>query len=190
MIEPFEVSTSAIDGLLVLRTKSIHDERGAVRELFRASAFDEAGIEAGPWQQVNATESQPGAIRGLHGEAMTKLVGVVSGWAFGAYVDVRPDSPTAGGVVTVELRLGVQVLVPPGVCNGFQSCGDAPTQYVYCFDDEWRPGMPGVAVNPLDPELGIRWPIPPDVEDRSRVSAKDAALPTLREVLAGTRRRD
>ena len=40
------------------------------------------------------------------------------------------------------------------------------------------------AVNPFDAELGINWPIPIDREDRSLLSAKDAAAPALAEVLA------
>jgi dTDP-4-dehydrorhamnose 3,5-epimerase len=44
--------------------------------------------------------------------------------------------------------------------------------------------MAGVAVNPFDAELGIKWPIPIDREDRSLLSAKDAAAPALAEVLA------
>ena len=39
--------------------------------------------------------------------------------------------------------------------------------------------MAGTAVNPLDPALGIEWPLPVDVEDRSQISAKDAGLPPL-----------
>ena len=40
-------------------------------------------------------------------------------------------------------------------------------------------GMAGVAVTPLDPALGIAWPIPIDADDRAQLSAKDAAAPTL-----------
>ena len=90
-----------------------------------------------------------------------------------------PSTPTAGKVVTVELVKGRQVLVPSGVCNGFQSVSDGPTQYLYCFDAEWRPGMSGGAVDPLDPRLAIAWPIPVDPNDRSIISAKDAELPPL-----------
>jgi dTDP-4-dehydrorhamnose 3,5-epimerase len=43
--------------------------------------------------------------------------------------------------------------------------------------------MSGVAVNPMDPDLGIVWPVPVDVNDRAQLSAKDFGLPTLREVL-------
>jgi dTDP-4-dehydrorhamnose 3,5-epimerase len=183
-ITPFRAETTDIAGLLVVRMKQVTDERGTIRELFRLSAFAEAGVpSAGPWLQVNATETSQGAIRGLHGEAMTKLVAVVHGEAFGAYVDTRPDSPSRGKVVTVPLIKGTQVLVPAGVCNGFQSVSPGTSQYLYCFDAEWVPGMSGAAVNPLDPDLGIVWPIPVDVDDRALISAKDAGLPRLRDML-------
>ena len=146
----------------------------------------EAGLHPGPWWQLNLTETRRGAIRGLHGEAMTKLVCVVAGEALGVYVDTRADSPTCGRAITVQLTLGTQVLVPPGVCNGFQSISVAPTQYLYCFDQEWVPGMAGVAVHPLDPALGVEWPIEIDPADTSLLSAKDAAQPGLAEVLASS----
>jgi dTDP-4-dehydrorhamnose 3,5-epimerase len=180
---PFGIEPTDIDGLLVIRLKQITDDRGTIRELFRTSAFAEAGVRVGPWLQVNATETAHGAIRGLHGEAMTKLVAIVHGEAFGAYVDVRPDSSSRGKVVTVPLVKGTQVLVPAGVCNGFQSVSPEVSQYLYCFDQEWVPGMSGVAVNPMDPDLGIVWPVPVDISDRAQLSAKDFGLPTLREVL-------
>lgn len=186
-IEDFRVETTAIEGLAVIRMKHIHDERGTVREFFRASAMREAGLAVGPWQQLNLTETAHGAVRGLHGEAMTKLVSVVEGEVFGAYVDTRIGSPTLGAVVTVPIEVGTQVLVPRGVCNGFQSVSSGVSQYLYCFDEEWRPGMPGTAVNPLDPALGIAWPIPVDAEDRAQVSVKDAAAPTLAQALGALR---
>lgn len=179
------VHRTDIDGLLVIDLKQVTDERGTVREFFRRSGFTGGELPVvGPWHQVNVTESGRGAIRGLHGEAMTKLVGVTHGEALGAYVDAREQSMTRGRIVTVPLTVGRQVLVPPGVCNGFQSISDGVTQYLYCFDQEWRPGMAGVAVNPLDPELDIAWPVPVDPNDRAQISAKDAALPQLRDVLA------
>lgn len=174
------VEPTAVDGLLRITMKQVTDERGTVREFYRQSAWREAGLpDLGPWQQVNLTETRPGALRGLHGEAMHKLVAVAAGEAFGAYLDARPDSPTYGAVETLHLVAGQQVLVPSGVCNGFQSVGEVPTQYLYCFDAEWVPGMAGVAVNPLDPALGIRWPLPVDVADPAQISAKDAAAPAF-----------
>lgn len=178
----FQVRGTEIDGLLVLSMKQIADERGTVRELFRSSAFAEAGVPAGPWTQINATETRQGAVRGLHGEDTVKLVAVIEGEAFGVYLDARPESPSRGTVVTVRLRKGAQVLVPPGVCNGFQAVSSGLTQYLYCFTTEWTPGMTGVAVHPLDPALAIAWPLPVDANDRAALSAKDAALPAFAQL--------
>ena len=181
-ITEMSVEQTEIDGLVVITMKQVEDERGFVREFYRESSWIEAGLPSlGKWLQVNVTESKQGAVRGLHGEDMHKLVAIASGRAFGAYVDSRPGSGTYGKVVTVDLVPGRQVLVPKGVCNGFQSVSEGGTQYLYCFDAEWAPGMAGTAVNPLDPNLGIVWPLPIDVDDPSIISAKDAAQPPLAE---------
>jgi dTDP-4-dehydrorhamnose 3,5-epimerase len=176
------VERSDIDGLAVVTMKQVTDGRGTIREFHRASAFAAAGLGSpGPWVQVNVTETNRGAIRGMHGEQMTKLVAVASGRAHGAYVDARRGSATFGAVVQLELVPGVQVLVPPGVCNGFQALEDR-TQFLYCFDVEWQPDMTGVACTPLDPDLGIDWPIAVDPDDTAQVSAKDRSAPRLAEL--------
>ena len=74
--------------------------------------------------------------------------------------------------------------VPQGVCKGFQATAEGSSEYLYFFDAEWQPTMAGVSVNPLDEDLGIAWPILIDPDDRDQISAKDAAAPTLAEVLA------
>ena len=183
-VQDMEVRSTPIDGLRVATLKQVTDGRGTVREFFRRSAFEAAGLPADrPWAQVNVTETDRGAIRGMHGEQMHKLVGVAWGEVFAAYVDARAGSPSLGVVVTETLSPGRQVLVPPGVCNGFQSLVDG-TQYLYCFDVEWAPDMDGVAISPFDPDLGIDWPIPVDPDDPALVSAKDRAAPRLRDLEA------
>jgi dTDP-4-dehydrorhamnose 3,5-epimerase len=178
----FDVRPTSIEGLCLVTVKQVADERGTIRELFRRSAFEAAGVTAlGTLSQINVTDSGRGAIRGLHAEQTTKLLTLAAGEAFGAYVDTRPASPTYGVVATERLRPGVQVLVPRGVANGFQTLSDV-SHYVYCFDEEWRPGMPGVAVNPLDPALSIAWPIDIDPDDTALLSAKDRAAPMFADL--------
>lgn len=173
---------TAIAGLWRIEPKAVTDERGTVREFYRHSDHAPlSGVDR--WAQLNLTWTQHGAVRGLHGEPMTKLVGVVQGEAFGIYLDARADSATYGVVVTLRLTVGVQVLVPSGVCNGFQAVSDPGCQYLYCFDREWQPGLGGVAVTPLDPDLAIDWPIAIDPDDREQISAKDATAPRLAEVI-------
>lgn len=184
-VTPFEVQSTEIEGLYVITLKQIKDNRGVIRELFRESTLKDAGLTGfGSWKQVNTTETKQGVIRGLHGEEMSKLVAIVEGTAFGVYVDVRPDSATRGKVATVNLTKGIQVLVPQGVCNGFQSTSEGISQYTYCFDAEWVPGMKGYSVAPLDPALGIKWPISVNPEDYELISRKDVAAPTLEEALS------
>jgi dTDP-4-dehydrorhamnose 3,5-epimerase len=125
------VRQSEILGLVVLRMKQVEDGRGTIREFFRASAMAEAGLWAGPWRQVNITRTVPGAVRGLHGEAMTKLVCVVAGEAFGAYHGERmrpqvwPSAEQVGaplmikGGVTGPVNDGQDRGTPLGVLAGF-----------------------------------------------------------------------
>ena len=106
MIE-FDARPTAIDGLLFLTMKQVGDDRGTVREFYRESALSEPALpRLGPWRQVNVTQTRQGAVRGIHAEAMVKLVGVVVGEAFAAYVDLRPGSGTFGKVVTTTLTPG------------------------------------------------------------------------------------
>jgi dTDP-4-dehydrorhamnose 3,5-epimerase len=187
-VTDFDVRPSLIEGLFLITMKQVTDDRGTVREFYRESAFVEAGLPSlGPWVQVNVTETRRGAIRGLHGEDMAKLVAVVAGEAHGAYVDARPASPSFGRVVTATLRPGSQVLVPNGVLNGFQAISSEPTQYLYCFDTEWVPGMAGAACTPLDPALAIDWPIPVDTGDGGQISAKDRDAPPFSSIGEGAR---
>lgn len=180
-IEPFSVKESNIEGLKIISAKMSTDERGTVRELFRGSTYFEVLPETvTEWKQINLTRTKKGAVRGLHGEAMSKLVTVAYGAVFGAYVDTRPGSKTFGAVQTVQITPGVQVFVPQGVCNGFQALED--TEYLYCFDNEWVPGMPGTALCPLDAELAINWPIPIDPHNRNQISEKDSKAPTFKEL--------
>ena len=180
-IEPFAVNDSNIEGLKIISAKMSTDDRGTVRELFRGSIYFEVLPKTVTgWKQINLTRTKKGAVRGLHGEVMSKLVTVAYGSVFGAYVDTRPNSKTFGAVQTVHITPGVQVFVPQGVCNGFQALED--TEYLYFFDNEWAPGMPGTALCPLDPELDIKWPIPIETSDFNQISEKDSKAPTLKEL--------
>jgi dTDP-4-dehydrorhamnose 3,5-epimerase len=176
VVTPFGARETSIPGLFVVDMKQIGDDRGVVREFYRRSDFGTSLPTLGPWAQLNVTETHRGAIRGLHGEQTNKFVEVVAGGAFEVYLDARPTSPTCGKVETVALHQGVGVLVSAGMCNGFQAVAPRTTQYLYCFDQEWEPGMAGTSVN--------RWPIVIDPSDRKLLSEKDASLPCLFDVRA------
>jgi dTDP-4-dehydrorhamnose 3,5-epimerase len=150
------------------------DPRGVVREFFRQSRAAESGIPAPKegWAQINVTESNYGAVRGLHAEATDKLIGIVTGEGFGVWIDARPTSDSFGEMMTSFLHAGTRVYVPAGVLNGWQSLAQ-PSQYIYCFSSEWTPDLKGVWVNPLDATLSIPWPVPIEKGNRVQISAKD-----------------
>ncbi len=128
-------------GLCVIQVKAIEDERGVIREFYRESSWIASGLPSlGRWVQLNVTDTRRGTVRGLHGEAMHKLVGIGRVRRSARTSTCGAIRPTFRTVVTVPLTVATQVLVPEGVCNGFQPTSDGGCTYVYCFDDEWRRG--------------------------------------------------
>lgn len=177
-VREFTARFGAIDDLWVVDVKEVSDARGTIREVFRGSAWSAIGVDLAPFRQVNVTTSHRGVVRGMHAEQMTKLVTVAAGEAVGAYLDLRPDAATFGVVETHTLVPGRQILVPPGVANGFQAVTPGCV-YLYCFDDEWTPTMAGRATTPLDDHLPLAWPIEIDPDDPGQISPKDRDAPTF-----------
>jgi dTDP-4-dehydrorhamnose 3,5-epimerase-like enzyme len=90
----------------------------------------------------------------------------------------------------VEVELGggerltlVSLSGEPGF--GFLTLSETAT-VVYLCSEPYNPGHEH-GINPLDPALGIDWPIPVDPADPAQLSAKDAGQPTLAEALAALR---
>jgi dTDP-4-dehydrorhamnose 3,5-epimerase len=183
MIEPMKTEKTDIDGLLKVQFKVIEDDRGSVMEFYRQSEFEAAGLPSlGDRPQVNAPLSVKGTVRGIHAEFAHKLVSVASGKVYAVIVDLRKDSPTAGEWQGFELERGQGLFVSSGLGNSFQSVSNEPSVYLYYFEAEWTPTMPGVACNPLDPDLAITWPIP---EGQGMIiSDKDRNNSSLKEILS------
>lgn len=172
-----------IDGLYEVKYKVFSDDRGSVMEFYRQSDFEASGLPSlGNRPQVNAPLSVKGALRGIHAEFAHKLVSVASGEVYAVIVDLRKDSKTAGQWQGFLLTRGKGLFVSKGLGNSFQSVSDEPSVYLYYFEQEWRPDMPGVACNPLDEDLAIDWPI--KLNNGMIISDKDINNPSLKEVLS------
>lgn len=185
MSEPtsFKTQRTTLEGLYRVQFKIIEDERGSLMEFYRQSDFETAGLPSLDRRpQVNAPLSFKGTLRGIHAEYAHKLVSVGSGKIYAAIVDLRAGSPTAGKWEGFELERGQGLFISKGLGNSFQSTSDEPSVYLYYFEKEWKPDMPGFACNPLDPDLNIPWPIA--VGQGMIVSEKDRNNPALKEILA------
>ncbi len=175
------VSTTQIEGLWSLDMKLFEDDRGSVMEFYRESDFVEAGLPSlGERPQVNAPWTVQGALRGIHAEFAHKYVAVANGTVYAVIVDLRIDSPTFGEWQGFTLRRGQGLFVSKGLGNSFQSVSKEPSVYLYYFELEWSPNMQGLALNPLDPELGIEWPIAKG--EGMIISDKDKNNPNLSEL--------
>jgi len=182
-MQEFKATETKLKGLYQVQFKLIEEPRGSVMEFYRQSDFDAAGLPTlNDRPQINTPLSLKGAVRGIHAESAHKLVSVAAGKVYAAIVDLRKDSATAGQWQGFELERGQGLFVSKGLGNSFQSISDEPSVYLYSFEKEWTPGMPGVACNPLDPDLAIDWPIPDQAG--MIISDKDRDNPSLKEVLS------
>lgn len=177
-----EVNPTSIEGLFTVNFKVFEDDRGSVMEFYRQSDFEASGLPSlGERPQVNAPLTVKGALRGVHAEFAHKLVSVAGGEIYAVIVDLRKGSPTAGKWEGFTLKRGQGLFVSKGLGNSFQSTSDEPSVYLYYFEQEWRPDMPGTACNPLDPELSIDWPI--KLGEGMIISEKDKNNPSMKEAL-------
>jgi dTDP-4-dehydrorhamnose 3,5-epimerase len=172
-----KVTTSRIDGLVILQPTPIRDHRGFFTRTLDVAVLADAGIDPASFKQENQSRSSFGGVRGLHGrlgEGEAKLVRCARGSVLDVVLDARPGSPTFGLVETFELDDvdHRQVYVPAGCLHGYQATSPE-ADFVYRSDRFYEPGE--VGVNPYDPELGIAW-----AEPRGELSEKDAAAPTWR----------
>ena len=126
-----KVTTTAIEGLLILEPRVFGDERGFFLESYNQKAFDDALGHEVRFVQDNHSRSAKGVLRGLHYQlpphAQGKLVRVTQGAVFDVAVDMRRSSPSFGRWVGVELsgQNHRQLWLPPGMAHGFLVTSDS-----------------------------------------------------------------
>ena len=175
-----KVSSSPIEGLLLLEPVVHRDARGFFLESWRQDRLADLGLPTA-FVQDNHSHSVQGTLRGLHYQLTKpqgKLVRVVSGEVFDVAVDLRRSSATFGqwdsALLTGENQR--QLWIPPGFAHGFYVLSDSADLLYKCTEYYFLEGDRAIRWD--DPELGIEWPLlnacPPIL------SPKDAAAPLLR----------
>jgi dTDP-4-dehydrorhamnose 3,5-epimerase len=200
------IPPSALDGVRFGRIARHGDSRGSFRELWRAEAFADvpgsaAGLyagsrESGPghpdglaFVQANLSTSAAGVLRGLHlhRRQLDHWV-VASGRAFVALVDVRLLLLRTDGRPLVETRvLGADetVTIPVGVAHGFLAL--EALELIYFVTNEYD-GSDELGFAWDDPAAAVPWPAIAGLPGgRPILSERDAANPTLDELVAGLR---
>ncbi len=178
------VETCEIEGLKVV-TPTVHgDARGYFMETYNFNDFKEAGIDT-VFVQDNQSASKRGVLRGLHfqiNHPQCKLVRVIKGEVFDVAVDLREGSKTFGkwhGVLLSEENKK-QFYIPGGFAHGFLVLSEY-AEFCYKCSDFYTPGDEG-GVMYNDPDIGIDWPIPEDME--LLLSDRDKVWPSYKERFA------
>jgi dTDP-4-dehydrorhamnose 3,5-epimerase len=158
-----KVTTTAIEGVLILEPKVFGDARGFFMESFNQKAFNEAVGREVVFVQDNHSRSSRGVLRGLHYQlpphAQGKLVRVTQGSVFDVAVDIRQGSATFGKWVGIELsgENHRQLWLPPGMAHGFLVTSES-ADFLYKTTDYYAPQAEG-CVRWDDPVVGIVWPL-------------------------------
>jgi dTDP-4-dehydrorhamnose 3,5-epimerase len=163
-----------IKGLALIELKVHGDPRGFFVERFQQDRFRSHGLPT-HFVQDNHSRSAPGVLRGMHYQlqpSQGKLIGVIRGRIWDVAADIRPDSPTFGQHVGVELSdtNGRLLWIPPGFAHGFCVLGNEPADVLYKVDASYNAaGEGGISWN--DPDLAIPWPL-----SNPTVSKRDQGL--------------
>lgn len=181
--KPLAVTETPIPGFLRIDLTVLDDNRGWFKENWQRAKLVALGLpDFAPVQNNVSFNDEVGVTRGIHAEPWDKLVSVVHGRVFGAWVDLRAGE-SFGRVYTCEIDPSVAVFVPRGVGNSYQTL-EPNTVYTYLVNEHWRAGASYVGLNLADETVAIDWPIPLEGAIQSE---KDLNNPCLGQVEPFTR---
>ena len=182
---PYQVTTTPIDGVLVLEPKVFGDARGFCFESFNARDFEQVTGLQRTFVQDNHSKSNKGVLRGLHYQtqhAQGKLVRVTQGSVFDVAVDIRPSSKSFGKWFGIELSAEnkKQLWIPEGLAHGFLVTSES-AEFLYKTTDYYYPEFERSLLW-SDSAIGIEWPLHL-LDEAPLLAAKDVAGLSLAQML-------
>lgn len=161
-----------------------HDERGFFARSFCKEILLKQGLKFDVIQTNISFNPRKGTLRGLHYQTEPfgeiKIIRCTRGAIFDVIVDIRPNSPTFGKSVNIELteHNHLSLYVPSGFAHGFQTTTDDAEVLYYMSTTYYGPAARGIRWN--DPTLAIAWPT---VSDRI-ISENDQKHPLFGSLTA------
>ena len=182
----FTLTPTPLAGVTRVERQRLGDHRGFLSRLFCAEELAPAGWD-GPIAQINQTYTQArGTIRGMHFQhppaAEIKLVICLRGAVLDVALDLRAGSPTflAHHAETLSSENQAALLIPRGCAHGFQALTE-DVELLYLHSHAYSAALEG-GVSPLDPAIGIGWPLP-----AGPMSNRDLSHPPLTAAFEGLR---
>jgi dTDP-4-dehydrorhamnose 3,5-epimerase len=152
-----------IKGVFEIQLQPHEDHRGFFMRSYDDKIFKEFDLHRNWVQENHSLSIDKNTIRGMHFQfpphSETKLVRVVSGEIFDAFIDLRKDSPTFGSWDSIILSAENKkmIYIPRGFAHGNCSLSEN-SQLVYKVDNYYSPKSEGT-IKWNDPDIGIKWPI-------------------------------
>ena len=170
------ITPTSLSGAAVIEPERHEDERGWFARVYCEREFARYGLPTRLVQTNRSLTRRAGTLRGMHYQlaphSEDKLVRCEHGAIWDAIVDLRPQSPTYGQSLGMELSAdnGRMLLVPRGFAHGFVTLTDN-VAVSYQVSNFYAPGAEqGLRYD--DPAFDIAWPVPV-----KHLSTKDAAWP-------------
>ncbi len=151
-----------LSGAFVIELQRLEDERGFFARSWCRREFEEHGLNPNLVQCNISFNAAKGTLRGMHYQVKpheeAKLIRCTRGGIHDVIVDIRPDSPTFGQYVAVQLTADNRRLlyVPEGFAHGFLTLEDN-SEIFYQMSEFYAPqSARGFRWN--DPTFNIAWP--------------------------------
>lgn len=178
---PFEFERQKIRDVILVKPKVFGDNRGFFMEAYKKSDFFKNGIDV-EFNQDNHSKSSRSVLRGLHYQAkpfgQAKLVRCSKGRIYDVAVDIRPNSPTYGKYVKVELSEENKnmLFIPDGFAHGFVVLSEE-AELLYKTSGEYAPQADrGILWN--DKDININW----EIDFEPVLSEKDKNQPLFSNI--------
>jgi dTDP-4-dehydrorhamnose 3,5-epimerase len=156
------------------------DDRGLFTEWYRFDRLEEAVGHRLDLRQGNLSVSRRGSVRGIHfadiPPSQAKYVMAPHGAVLDFVIDIRVGSPTFGqwDSVLLDDKDRRAIYVAEGLGHCFVALTDDAT-VSYLVTDTYNPTREH-GINPMDPEIGLEFPVP---ADELLLSPKDTDAPGL-----------
>ena len=165
-----------LQGAFIVEPKRLEDERGFFARTWCKREFVAQELDTRLAQCNVSFNKKRGTLRGMHHQVApheeAKLVRCTMGAIYDVIIDLRPNSPTFKGWVSIELTAENRkmIYIPVGFSHGFMTLKDNTEVFYQMSEFYARECARGVKWN--DPAFDIAWP-----EEVTVISEKDKQYP-------------
>ena len=146
-----------VNGVKIIEPDVHTDYRGDLWTLWKSGDF---GLN---FNHDKVSTSRKNVLRGIHGDTKSwKLITCLYGELYFVVADNRMDSSTAGkwDSIILDDKRRKQVLIPPGVGNGFLVLSHKSVfHYKWSYIGEYPDVEDQFTIKWNDPFLNINWPV-------------------------------